>query len=221
MKKLNLKKITLHFFVIVILVVCLYISENYYTISEILNNNDPEVISTIASTNGATSNSGSKDYSQEKDNSGSDNNSNQNSKNGDKQTAQSSTSTSNPSGDDMVQLLARLINGEARGEPYEGQVAVGAVILNRVKSPEFPNTIAGVIYQDSQFSCVRDGQFDQPMEEGSTVMKAAQDAMNGSDPTNGALYFYNPAKAKSPWLFSLPVVKTIGKHKFAMGENSQ
>ena len=119
----------------------------------------------------------------------------------------------------MVELLARLINGEARGEPYEGQVAVGAVILNRVKSPEFPNTIAGVIFQKGQFSCVTDGQFDEPMEEGTTVYKAAQDAMNGSDPTNGALYFYNPKKTKSKWLYSLPVVATIGEHKFAMGAN--
>lgn len=133
------------------------------------------------------------------------------------QKGESSTSTNKPSGNDMVELLARLINGEARGEPYEGQVAVGAVILNRVKSPEFPNTIAGVIYQKGQFSCVTDGQFDQPMEEGTTVYKAAQDAMNGSDPTNGALYFYNPKKTKSKWLYSLPVVATIGEHKFAMG----
>lgn len=135
------------------------------------------------------------------------------------QKAESSTSTDKPSGNDMVELLARLINGEARGEPYEGQVAVGAVILNRVKSPEFPNTIAGVIYQKGQFSCVTDGQFNQPMEEGTTVYKAAQDAMNGVDPTNGALYFYNPKKTKSKWLYSLPVVATIGEHKFAMGAN--
>ena len=132
---------------------------------------------------------------------------------------ESSTSTTEASGNDMVELLARLINGEARGEPYEGQVAVGAVILNRVKSPEFPNTIVGVIYQKGQFSCVTDGQFDEPMEEGTTVYKAAQDAMNGSDPTNGALYFYNPKKTKSKWLYSLPVVATIGEHKFAMGAN--
>ncbi len=134
-------------------------------------------------------------------------------------TEESSISSNKPvNGDDMVELLARLINGEARGEPYEGQVAVGAVILNRVKSPKFPNTIAGVIYQTNQFSCVKDGQFDVAIEENSTVYKAAQDAMNGSDPTNGALYFYNPSKTKSQWLFSLETTTTIGKHNFALGE---
>lgn len=138
-----------------------------------------------------------------------------------KEEMQSSTSTTTPSGDDMVKLLARLINGEARGEPYEGQVAVGAVIMNRVKSAKFPNTIAGVIYQKGQFSCVTDGQFNAAIEENSTVYKAAQDAMNGSDPTNGALYFYNPSKTKSKWLFSLPVVATIGEHKFSLGEEEK
>lgn len=128
----------------------------------------------------------------------------------------SSISTKNPSsGADVTQLLARLINGEARGEPYEGQVAVGAVVLNRVKSPEFPNTIAGVIYQKGQFSCVTDGQFDKPIDKTSTVYKAAKEAMNGSDPSNGAVFFYNPKTAKSKWLFSLKTVKTIGNHRFA------
>ncbi|MDO4283477.1 MAG: cell wall hydrolase [Clostridia bacterium] len=131
---------------------------------------------------------------------------------------ESSTKTNVPVGDDMVDLLARLVNGEARGEPYEGQVAVAAVILNRVKSPKFPNTIAAVIYQKSQFSCVTDGQFDVPIDENSTVYKAAEEAMNGADPTNGALYFYNPAKTSSKWLYSLPTVRTIGKHVFALGE---
>ena len=132
--------------------------------------------------------------------------------------AQSSINSNKPvNGDEMVELLARLINGEAR-EPYEGQVAVGAVILNRVKSPKFPNTIAGVIYQNNQFSCVKDGQFDVEIEENSTVYKAAQEAMNGSDPTNGALYFYNPRKTKSKWLFSLETTTVIGKHNFALGE---
>lgn len=132
---------------------------------------------------------------------------------------QSSTSTSKPNtGSDMTELLARLINGEARGEPYEGQVAVGAVILNRVKSPKFPNTIAGVIYQETQFSCVKDGQFDVPIDESSTVYKAAEEAMSGADPTNGALYFYNPSKTKSKWLFSLKTTMTIGKHRFAIGD---
>lgn len=138
-----------------------------------------------------------------------------------KEEKQSSTSTNTPSGDDMVKLLARLINGEARGESYEGQVAVGAVIMNRVKSAKFPNTIAGVIYQKGQFSCITDGQFNVAIEENSTVYKAAQDAMNGSDPTNGALYFYNPSKTKSKWLFSLPVVATIGEHKFSLGEEEK
>lgn len=132
--------------------------------------------------------------------------------------AESSISTTKASGDNMVELLARLINGEARGEPYIGQVAVGAVIMNRVKDPSFPNTIAGVIYQKGQFSCITDGQFDVAIDENSTVYKAAEDAMNGVDPTNGALYFYNPSKTKSKWLFSLKTVTTIGKHVFALEE---
>lgn len=132
--------------------------------------------------------------------------------------AESSISTTKASGDNMVELLARLINGEARGESYIGQVAVGAVIMNRVKDPSFPNTIAGVIYQKGQFSCITDGQFDVAIDEDSTVYKAAEDAMNGVDPTNGALYFYNPSKTKSKWLFSLRTVTTIGKHVFALEE---
>lgn len=132
-------------------------------------------------------------------------------------TDQSSTSTNKASTGDMVDLLARLINGEARGEPYEGQVAVGAVVLNRVKSSEFPNTISGVIYQKNQFSCIKDGQFNKAIDKKSTVYKAAQEAINGSDPTNGALFFYNPKTTKSKWLFSLKTVKTIGNHRFAVG----
>ena len=116
---------------------------------------------------------------------------------------------------DMVDLLARLINGEARGEPYKGQVAVGAVVMNRVKSSEFPDTISGVIYQKGQFSCVTDGQFNKAIDEDSTVYKAAREAMNGSDPTNGCLFFYNPKTSKSKWVFSRPIVITIGKHRFA------
>ncbi len=131
-------------------------------------------------------------------------------------TAESSTSTTKASGNDMTGLLARLINGEARGETYEGQVAVGAVVLNRVKSPKFPNTISGVIYQKGQFSCVTDGQFNKPIDKDSTVYKAAKEAMSGADPSNGALYFYNPKTAKSKWLFSLKTVKTIGSHRFAV-----
>jgi len=113
-----------------------------------------------------------------------------------------------------LQLMARAINGEARGEPYEGQVAVGAVILNRVKSSKFPNTIAGVIYQSGAFTAVADGQINVPIKEGSTVLKAAQDAMNGWDPTNGAIYYFNPATATNKWIWSRPLIKTIGKHRF-------
>ncbi len=113
-----------------------------------------------------------------------------------------------------VQLLARAINGEARGESYEGQVAVGAVILNRVKHSSFPNTIAGVIYQKGAFTAVSDGQINVPIDEDSTVFKAAQDALNGWDPTNGAIYYYNPDTATNGWIWSRPVIVTIGKHKF-------
>lgn len=113
-----------------------------------------------------------------------------------------------------IQLMARAINGEARGEPYEGQVAVGAVILNRVKSSQFPNTIAGVIYQAGAFTAVADGQINVPIDEGSTVYKAARDAMNGWDPTGGCIYYFNPATATNKWIWSRPHVKTIGKHRF-------
>ena len=118
------------------------------------------------------------------------------------------------SGNSDIQLMARAINGEARGEPYEGQVAVGAVILNRVKSSQFPNTIAGVIYQSGAFTAVADGQINQPISEGSTVYKAARDAMNGWDPTGGCIYYFNPATATNKWIWSRPLVKTIGKHRF-------
>ena len=113
-----------------------------------------------------------------------------------------------------VQLIARAINGEARGEPYEGQVAVGAVILNRVKSSKFPNTIAGVIYQSGAFTAVSDGQINVPIASNSTVVKAAQDALNGWDPTGGAIYYFNPNTATNKWIWSRPLVKTIGKHRF-------
>lgn len=113
-----------------------------------------------------------------------------------------------------IQLMARAINGEARGEPYEGQVAVGAVILNRVKSSKFPNTIAGVIYESGAFTAVADGQINVPISEGSTVYKAARDAMNGWDPTNGAIYYFNPDTATNKWIWSRPLIKTIGKHRF-------
>ena len=113
-----------------------------------------------------------------------------------------------------VQLLARAINGEARGEPYEGQVAVGAVILNRVNDSKFPNTIAGVIYQSGAFTAVADGQINVPIDPSSTVVKAAQDALNGWDPTGGAIYYFNPATATNKWIWSRPLIKTIGKHRF-------
>ena len=113
-----------------------------------------------------------------------------------------------------VQLIARAINGEARGEPYEGQVAVGAVILNRAKSPEFPNTIAGVIYEPGAFTAVSDGQINVPIAEGSTVVKAARDALNGWDPTGGAIYYFNPDTATNKWIWSRPLIKKIGKHRF-------
>ena len=113
-----------------------------------------------------------------------------------------------------VQLLARAINGEARGEPYEGQLAVGAVILNRVKDSRFPNTIAGVIYQSGAFTAVADGQINVPIDENSTVVKAAQDALNGWDPTDGAVYYFNPDTATNDWIWSRPLIKTIGKHRF-------
>ena len=113
-----------------------------------------------------------------------------------------------------IQLMARAINGEARGEPYEGQVAVGAVILNRVKDSRFPNSISGVIYQSGAFTAVADGQINAPIDEGSTVYKAAQDAMNGWDPTGGCVYYFNPDTATNSWIWSRLHVITIGKHRF-------
>ncbi len=113
-----------------------------------------------------------------------------------------------------IQLLARAINGEARGEPYEGQVAVGAVILNRVKSSSFPNSVAGVIYQPGAFTAVSDGQINVAIDSKSTVVKAAQDALNGWDPTYGCLYYWNPATATSKWIWSRKIIVKIGKHNF-------
>ena len=113
-----------------------------------------------------------------------------------------------------IQLMARAINGEARGEPYEGQVAVGAVILNRVKDSRFPNSISGVIYQPGAFTAVSDGQINAAINEDSTVYKAAQDAMNGWDPTGGCVYYFNPSTATNKWIWSRPLIKTIGKHRF-------
>ena len=113
-----------------------------------------------------------------------------------------------------VQLMARAINGEARGEPYEGQVAVGAVILNRVKDSRFPNTISGVIYQSGAFTAVSDGQINAAISQDSSVYKAARDAMNGWDPTGGCVYYFNPSTATNKWIWSRPLIKTIGKHRF-------
>lgn len=115
-----------------------------------------------------------------------------------------------------VQLLARCVNGEARGEPYEGQVAVAAVILNRVNHPSFPNTLSGVIYQPGAFTAVSDGQISVPIDPSTPVYKACNEAMNGSDPTSGAIYYYNPNTATNSWIRSRKIIKTIGKHKFAI-----
>ena len=111
-----------------------------------------------------------------------------------------------------LNLLARLISAEARGEPYVGQVAVGAVVLNRVEHPSFPNTISGVIYQAGAFSCIADGQFNQPVAE--SAYRAARDALNGWDPSGGAIYYFNPAPATSKRIWSRPLIVTIGKHRF-------
>lgn len=111
-------------------------------------------------------------------------------------------------------VLAKCVYAEARGEPYEGQVAVAAVILNRVKSPSFPNTIAGVVYQPWAFTAVNDGQIN--LEPDQTAYSAARDAMNGWDPTYGCLYYYNASTATSKWIFSRTTVVTIGNHVFAI-----
>lgn len=112
----------------------------------------------------------------------------------------------------QVYLLAKAINGEARGEPYTGQVAVGAVILNRVRHASFPNTIAGVIYQPGAFTAVDDGQIHAEMSD--SCIRAARDALNGWDPVGGAIYYYNPKTATNKWIRTRPVVMTIGKHVF-------
>ena len=110
------------------------------------------------------------------------------------------------------ELLARIISAEARGEPYIGQVAVGAVVLNRIEHPSFPDTMSGVIYQNGAFSCLQDGQFYEPIS--ASAYKAATDALNGLDPSGGAIYYYNPKTATSKWIFSRPVITTIGDHRF-------
>ena len=113
-----------------------------------------------------------------------------------------------------IQLLARCVNGEARGEVYEGQVAVAAVILNRVRHPSFPNTISGVIYQPGAFTAVADGQINEPIEPNSTVYKACEDAMNGWDPSGGAIHYFNPETATNKWIWSRPLIIQIGRHRF-------
>ena len=105
-----------------------------------------------------------------------------------------------------------MISAEARGEPYSGQVAVGAVVLNRVDHPSFPNSISGVIYQSGAFSCLYDGQWDEPVAD--SAYKAAKEAMAGADPTGGAIYYFNPVTATSKWIWSRPEIITIGKHRF-------
>ena len=123
----------------------------------------------------------------------------------------SGSSSSNASSNNVT-LLAKLIYGEARGETYTGQVAVGAVVMNRVKSSSFPNTIAGVIYQSGAFDAVSDGQINKTPD--STAKKAAQDAINGWDPSYGAIYYFNPATATNKWIWSRPLTVVIGKHRF-------
>lgn len=111
-----------------------------------------------------------------------------------------------------VNLLARVISAEARGEPYSGQVAVGAVILNRISHPSFPNTLAGVIYQPGAFSCLNDGGINAAVAD--SAYRAARDAMNGWDPSGGAIYYYNPAKTTNKWIWARPVITVIGSHRF-------
>lgn len=109
-------------------------------------------------------------------------------------------------------LLARLISAEARGEPYSGQVAVGAVVLNRVEHPSFPNTIAEVIFQPGAFSCMLDGQWDEPVAD--SAYQAAREALAGADPSGGAIYYFNPKTATSAWIWSREEIVTIGNHRF-------
>ncbi len=127
-------------------------------------------------------------------------------------TSSSNSGSSSSSNSSNLNLLARLVHGEARGEPYSGQVAVAAVVLNRVKSSKFPNTVAGVIYQAGAFDVVSDGQIN--MSPDSTSIKAAQDAINGWDPSYGAIYYFNPNTATSKWIWSRPLTVVIGNHRF-------
>lgn len=125
--------------------------------------------------------------------------------------SQSNNSQYSSNSQDLM-LLARLINGEARGEPYEGQVAVGAVVLNRTRDSRFPSSIAGVIYEPRAFTATVDGQINAQLEQNS--INAARDALNGWDPSGGAVYYFNPAKATSKWIWSRPLIKIIGTHRF-------
>lgn len=127
-------------------------------------------------------------------------------------TSSSNSGSSSSGNSNNIYLISKAIYGEARGEPYTGQVAIGAVILNRVKSSSFPNTIAGVIYQPGAFTAVSDGQIN--LEPDATAKKAAQDALNGWDPTSGCIYYFNPNTATNKWIWSRPHVITIGKHRF-------
>lgn len=112
------------------------------------------------------------------------------------------------------ELLARVISAEARGEEYLGQVTVGAVILNRIEHPSFPDTLSGVVYQRGAFSCLDDGQFYEPIDD--SAYRAARDALNGLDPSGGAIYYYNPAKATNKWIFGREIITTIGNHRFCL-----
>lgn len=111
-----------------------------------------------------------------------------------------------------IYLLARIISAEARGEPYTGQVAVGACVLNRIKHPSFPDTLSGVIYQKGAFTAIVDGQFNQPISD--SAYNAARDALNGWDPSGGAIYYYNPAKTSNAFMHARPIIVTIGSHRF-------
>ena len=124
----------------------------------------------------------------------------------------SSSNSSSSTNSNDLNLLSRLVYGEARGEPYTGQVAVAAVVLNRVKNSSFSNTVAGVIYQKGAFDVVSDGQIN--LTPNDTARKAAQDALNGWDPSNGAIYYFNPSTATNKWIWSRPMTVTIGKHRF-------
>ena len=122
------------------------------------------------------------------------------------------TGASSGSGSGDLALLARLISAEARGEPYAGQVAVGAVVLNRVEHPSFPNTISEVIFQPGAFSCMLDGQWAEPVSD--SAYQAARDALAGSDPSGGAIYYFKPVTATNAWIWSRPEIITIGRHRF-------